>query len=247
MSSAENADEVRALSDGLEQAEISEHGDGPDLERLAGEVVGEDQAGEVADRAREVLERMQADGKDGETLKEDIDNFTNVMLSMGLEVPRVLFVAAIEAGTLADNRKKALTRQAKKVSPITEVGSMQIDFVKDGEQRKAYIVYKRCGSDYDIGAQLAKIDPFVNEENQKKLREQLGHMDLLGRSALTRMVQENVDLLKKISKGLPEGFNPLEIVRRELSFFYECAPEQAVGLHIVYDTEAEAEKQAVAR
>lgn len=216
-----------------------------ELQRLAEEAVGGEKAEEVAESAREVLERMQADGQNAETIRKDIENFSNLMLSMGLEVPRVLLKAAVNAGSLPDDKKKTLLRRVRDVSPIAEVGSMQVDFVKDGEPRKAYIVYKECGADYDAGAQLAKIDPYVDEAGKKTLREQMGHMELLGRQAYARTLVHNTPLLKKIKKGLPADFDFRVLNRREIcSFFLDVAPETMVGVHVVYDTEAEADRAA---
>jgi hypothetical protein len=189
---AEQADEAMREAVARTLASMAETGqEAPDEETLAA----------AQAKAREMLREAGGDGDDPAAGINDLRALTS---SMGLPAARIAFRHMIKAAGVRGAVKHEALASIKAFSPITEVGSMKIDFFnrETGKPDVAWLLLDECRANHDLGAQLDKIKPHVAPEKWPEILKHCSTLIGIGRTVYAQLAKNNLALIRKIN-GLP--------------------------------------------
>lgn len=133
----------------------------------------------------------------------------NLMLSIGLPVPRILLRELVKrAPGLGEKEKKKLGARIERLMGVRETGSIEIKFhdaTKNGPNT-AYLVLQECPPDHDLGAQLDKLYSRIPEAKQDEIRKHLSVLFHIGRNTYVSAVEDpaNVLLVGTLLKHYPK-------------------------------------------
>ncbi len=188
----EQADEAMREAVARTLASMAETGqEAPDEETLAA----------AQTKAREMLREAGGDGDDPAAGINDLRALTS---SMGLPAARIAFRHMIKAAGVRGAVKHEALAAIKAFSPITEVGSMKIDFFnrETGKPDVAWLLLDECRANHDLGAQLDKIKPHVAPEKWPEILKHCSTLIGIGRTVYAQLAKNNLALIRKIN-GLP--------------------------------------------
>lgn len=151
---------------------------------------------EVEEKAKTMLDELGAGAEDAEGLR----SLHNLTMAIGLPAARESFKAMVEANNLTGARRSAALREIAAISPITEVGCMQVDYFNmiTATAGRAYLVLDVCPAKHDLGAELKKLRDVVDGEKWVEVVKHMSMMVYLGRTAYTQMAGEQRPLLRRI-------------------------------------------------
>ncbi len=151
-------------------------------------------------RVDELLSKVSDNDKKG------LMDLQNLSLSMGLPAARATFMAMVEAANLKGKKKTKICNMIRSLSPVTEIGCMQVDFCdkNTGAARVLYMVLEECPRDHDFGAELNKLQPHTTEEKWSEVLKHLSMLVYLGRKTYGDIAKNNVGVIREIF-GLPDS------------------------------------------
>lgn len=238
-------DEIEELFDEITLDEVVEKAAG--VRREAGEDLSPGDVEAARARAKELVDEARQDPESG--LLAGRKDMQNLALSIGLPVPRALFDVMIDAGTAPPARKKALRQQLPAMSPVTETGCIRADFFDTTTQAPnvVFLVLEACDAAHDLGAQLDKIYGRLKPDKREEIRNHLSMLVYLGRTAYGQMLAGNPDLVKKLLRKLPAGFDPhvLNVDPANTTLFLGAPCDgRRVGIFVRLESEVGAENEA---
>ncbi len=179
-------------------------------------------------------------------------------LAIGLPAARILFEAMIANCGATESRKKAMRRDAKKMSKLTETGCIKVDFFNGakGQADVAYLLLAECPANHDLSAQIHKLFSHIPEERFDEIRKHLSMLVYLGRTSYAQMLSENEPLVARIRRTMPGTFDAraLRINPNNTTMYLgpdtrndSAGWEPRVGIFVRLGEEAEAEIEADAK
>lgn len=178
------------------------------------------------------------------TLKGASD-FHNLSLSIGIEVPKVLFTEYIKQSNVSDKRKLHFSKQISKQFKITEMGAISINFIdkKTKEPGIAYMVLKKCDKNYDFNSQIEKLGSRALISDYNCLNPQIHKIMELGHYTYGVMVEKCKstlnEIIKKIDSETTIVLDELKLNLKNNTFHLDFPNSVCVGIHIEFDSEME--------
>lgn len=126
----------------------------------------------------------------------------HLLYTMGVPAARALLKQLVAANGHPRDEAAELCELSEAISPIREVGCMQLDFFNrlSGCPDKAYIVLEDCPRDHDLGAQLDRLRVHVADSRWPEIQKHLSAIVFYARSMYSQAAQENLPLLRRILK-----------------------------------------------
>jgi hypothetical protein len=245
--------------------------------RAAGETIEPEELASIKRRASEIIksarERAQAKGSepggppangappDAGGVPSAVDGLEDaraLSLAIGLPAARVLFESMIANCNATPARKKAMRRDAKKMSKLTEAGCVKVDFFngEKGQADVAYLLLAECPPDHDLSAQVHKLFSQIPEERYDEIRKHLSMLVYLGRTSYAQMLSENEALVARIQRHMPTTFDARALRINPNNTTMYLGPdirndpagwEPRVGIFVRLSEEAEAERAEAER
>jgi hypothetical protein len=204
-----------------------------------------------ADASVKAAAATLVDGTTVEEFKAGTKEIQKIPIALGICAARFFFKQLIELSELPTAEKIAARKKVREFAAFKDSDhAMRLDFVKEGRKRTLYLKCGACAKDHDLGAQLARIDPYIKDEEKKKLRMHMSMLILCGRSIYCKMIQDNGELYEKIIGNLPQDTKKLvqeqKIDLRTLAvdpsnttlYIFDFTPKR-VGLFFVDDPKSE--------
>jgi hypothetical protein len=161
---------------------------------------------------KEVIEKIQA-------LGDGVKDLKNLTLSMGLHAMRESLNIMVEEFA-PENNIAEIMQGIKDISPVTEIGCMQVDFFNNttGAPDKVYIVLDRCPRDHDLDAQFARLKPHVSADKWTEVCKSFSMLIFIGRSVYSQESRKNIKLIQKIIGVSDDSGEHMENVSQYLDY-----------------------------
>jgi hypothetical protein len=144
----------------------------------------------------------------------------------------------IEASGIRGAEKKKALRAVAALSPVTEIGCMQVDFFNraSGSSDVAYLVLDRCPPGHDLGAQLDKLKRVVSEEKWPEVIRSLSMLVNIGRAVYAQTARDNIDLIRQIwgfaAEDLCTKYLDMQVDKSNTTLFLDAGWPGRVGIFV---------------
>lgn len=127
--------------------------------------------------------------------------FRNLMLTMGLHATRSTFRNIMnEYLPSSAEQLAAIEQRIKDISPITEIGCMQVDFFNKlrNKQDRVYLVLDSCKKNHNLTAELDKIKLCVSDEKWADVLKSLANLVFFGRTVYANESRKHITIIQDI-------------------------------------------------
>ena len=163
---------------------------------LAALTMGAAPTPETEAKAQEFIEKIGATTED----REGLLSLQNLTLSMGLPAARACFRMMLDANDANAAVRDWAEREIAAFSPVTEVGCIQVDYFDrlSGRSAVARVLLDECPRDHDLGAEIAKLRPRVDDEKWVEVVKHISMLVHLGRSVYAQVAERSKPLIRRI-------------------------------------------------
>ena len=162
-------------------------------------------------------------------------------LSVGSQVPSILFSEIINACNITDQEKLYYNSKVRELIKV-DIGCIQMGEFVDitGQTRSGYIVYKECGDEHHIEDEIRNFTRLYthNKEIRKKIKEsiytQLHQFSRTGYMAYLHMKDLATEIFSALETKYPDDFdhNKLEYSPSKGVFSLSLPDTRKVGIYI---------------
>ena len=162
-------------------------------------------------------------------------------LSVGSQVPSILFSEIINACNITDQEKLYYNSKVRELIKV-DIGCIQMGEFVDitGQTRSGYIVYKECGDEHHIEDEIRNFTRLYthNKEIRKKIKEsiytQLHQFSRTGYMAYLHMKDLATEIFSALETKYPDDFdhNKLEYNQAKGQFYVNIPDTKKVGIYI---------------
>lgn len=162
-------------------------------------------------------------------------------LSVGSQVPSILFSEIINACNITDQEKLYYNSKVRELIKV-DIGCIQMGKFVDitGQTRSGYIVYKECGDEHHIEDEIRIFTRLYthNKEIRKKIKEsiytQLHQFSRTGYMAYLHMKDLATEIFSALETKYPDDFdhNKLEYNQAKGQFYVNIPDTKKVGIYI---------------
>ena len=162
-------------------------------------------------------------------------------LSVGSQVPSILFSEIINACNITDQEKLYYNSKVRELIKV-DIGCIQMGKFVDitGQTRSGYIVYKECGDEHHIEDEIRNFTRLYthNKEIRKKINEsiytQLHQFSRTGYMAYLHMKDLATEIFSALETKYPDDFdhNKLEYNQAKGQFYVNIPDTKKVGIYI---------------
>lgn len=162
-------------------------------------------------------------------------------LSVGSQVPSILFSEIINACNITDQEKLYYNSKVRELIKV-DIGCIQMGKFVDitGQTRSGYIVYKECGDEHHIEDEIRNFTRLYthNKEIRKKIKEsiytQLHQFSRTGYMAYLHMKDLATEIFSALETKYPDDFdhNKLEYNPVKGQFYVNIPDTKKVGIYI---------------
>ena len=162
-------------------------------------------------------------------------------LSVGSQVPSILFSEIINACNITDQEKLYYNSKVRELIKV-DIGCIQMGKFVDitGQTRSGYIVYKECGDEHHIEDKIRNFTRLYthNKEIRKKIKEsiytQLHQFSRTGYMAYLHMKDLATEIFSALETKYPDDFdhNKLEYNQAKGQFYVNIPDTKKVGIYI---------------
>lgn len=162
-------------------------------------------------------------------------------LSVGSQVPSILFSEIINACNITDQEKLYYNSKVRELIKV-DIGCIQMGKFVDitGQTRSGYIVYKECGDEHHIEDEIRNFTRLYthNKEIRKKIKEsiytQLHQFSRTGYMAYLHMKDLATEIFSALETKYPDDFdhNKLEYNQAKGQFYVNIPDTKKVGIYI---------------
>jgi hypothetical protein len=209
-------------------------------EKLLKTLLGETDV-EVTTEQVNKIKNVIAESRQGKNGLGGAKDMFNLTISVGIQVPRILFADLINACSMNDTRKSYYAMKLSKIM-IKETGSIGFKYINAStkEEKTGYIVYERCDDDHHIQTEIdnyldiTSSTPESREKNNLVIISQIKKIFGIGHSIYCHMIEACSGVFDSVQEFFPSGFDLEEIkYNAEKAEFYLDIPNSSrVGIFI---------------
>lgn len=190
------------------------------------------------DKTKDLLEKF---ANNESTELDGALEMIKLTLSVGSQVPSILFSEIINACNITDQEKLYYNSKVRELIKV-DIGCIQMGKFIDitGQTRSGYIVYKECGDEHHIEDEIRNFTRLYthNKEIRKKIKEsiytQLHQFSRTGYMAYLHMKDLATEIFSALETKYPDNFdhNKLEYNQAKGQFYVNIPDTKKVGIYI---------------
>jgi hypothetical protein len=194
-----------------------------------------------SDQELDQVKQLIEDGKNGIGKASGATDMINLTLSLGINVPRILFPELIAECKFTDKEKEYYTSKVNDILPADVGCSKTKSFVctKTGETVSGNMVFRECDKDHHIDTEVTNLlsrfttDVEVAKKYQDEIMKQLQQLIKIGHGTYCHMREACGTIFKAMDSKTPDGFNIDELQYNPNKAEFFLFPEgKRVGIYI---------------
>jgi hypothetical protein len=178
------------------------------LTELAEDMSPENEEAFRAEVRKKVTESQEA--ADDAPEENGQNDFRKFNIGLGLPGAIVLLKALLRLAGYTDKRQKYIIKNLKLPGGATDARfgtAFEFSIEVNGKRIEYLACNEAVGEDYNIYAELEKIDPHITDKEKEIVRKQMGMTLSMGSTVFGHLVGENVLFFTELKKRLPQGVN----------------------------------------